>query len=273
MCPSYWLPTFNPLTTDYYLTIEEVTIARALESAWITIFLAFIGGYFLIKKRRWLGLYPLVWMITGYLLLSQHRPVWFHQHLLVSLPAAILAGIALGEVLQIIPELVRQRAFVNVSSLVTAVTLTGMIAIFVIQIPPNLAALKPRPSITNLGLRMSPNEIKFLHIMEEYAPRTHWIVTDRPILAFRVGLSVPPHLAVFSEKRLVSGELTEDQILNTIREWRPEQVLLARFSFPTIEAYLEQDYQLVHQKPQMKLYVRNDLILEEEVSVPTEQFQ
>ena len=92
-------------------------------------------------------------------------------------------------------------------------------------------------------------------------PRTRWIVTDRPIYAFRVGLPVPPHLAVFSEKRWVTEELTEDQVIDTIREWQPEQVLMGRYSYPSIEEYLKQDYQIVHQMPYKKLYLRKELTL------------
>jgi hypothetical protein len=259
--PQLLITHFAARTSDFYRLNADLTIFRQLETAWITVFLALISGLFLIRKRRWLALYPLIWMVTGYLLLSQHSPVWPHQHLLVSLPAAILAGISVGEVLIMTPHIVRQRAFHRFSGLVAAATLTGVVLILAVQTPLILGALKPRPSISNLGIRMSAKEVKFLHIMKDYAPSTRWIVTDRPIYAFRVGLPVPPHLAVFSEKRLVTGELTEDQVLNTIREWEPEQVLLARFSFPSVEAYLEQDYLIVHQKPQMKLYVRKEIIL------------
>jgi hypothetical protein len=95
--------------------------------------------------------------------------------------------------------------------------------------------------------------------MIQHAPRTHWVVTDSPMYAFRAGLPVPPHLAVISRKRLSTGALNESEILHTIREWKPEQVLIARFKFPSIVNYLEEHYRAIYFQDDKKLYLRGDL--------------
>jgi len=51
------------------------------------------------------------------------------------------------------------------------------------------------------------------------------MVTDAPMYAFLTDLAVPPYLAVISGKRIASGDLTEEQIINTISQYQPEQVL------------------------------------------------
>ena len=95
--------------------------------------------------------------------------------------------------------------------------------------------------------------------MVDYAPMTDWVVTDVPMYAFRAGLPVPPYLVVSSQKRMVTGSLNERQVLDIVREWRPEQVLLGRFYFPTVTKYLEDHYRLISPGSGPRLYLRNDL--------------
>jgi hypothetical protein len=56
-----------------------------------------------------------------------------------------------------------------------------------------------------------------------------WVFTDRPIYAFQAGLSVPPPMAVLSAKRLFSGTITERDLLDILRAYRPGYVLLERY--------------------------------------------
>lgn len=95
--------------------------------------------------------------------------------------------------------------------------------------------------------------------MNEYIDRTHWIVTDTPMYAFRVHRPVPPNLATFSAKRLATGSLTEQDILAAMREYQPEQVLMARFTIPALEAYLQENYTLILTEEFFRLFIRNDL--------------
>ena len=94
--------------------------------------------------------------------------------------------------------------------------------------------------------------------MYRFAPQTNWVMTDKPIYAFRVGLPIPPQIAVMTRKRLATGYLLEEQIIDAVMEWKPEQVLLGRFDFPSLERYLAEDYRLIHSRINMKLYVRKD---------------
>jgi hypothetical protein len=73
---------------------------------------------------------------------------------------------------------------------------------------------------------------------------------------------VPPSLATFSSKRLATGSLTEEDILTAMREYRPEQVLMARFEIPALESYLEENYNLILSAEYFRLFLRNDLIVD-----------
>ena len=95
--------------------------------------------------------------------------------------------------------------------------------------------------------------------MDTYIDQTHWIMTDMPMYAFRVGRPVPPDLATFSQKRLSTGSLTEEDILAAMREYQPEQVLIARFQIPALEEYVQERYTLILSVEFFRLYLRNDL--------------
>ena len=98
--------------------------------------------------------------------------------------------------------------------------------------------------------------------MNEYIEQTNWIMTDMPMYAFRVHRPVPPNIATFSSKRLATGSLTEEHIfLTAMREYRPEQVLMARFEIPALEAYLQENYPLILSVEFFRLFIRNDLNL------------
>jgi hypothetical protein len=95
--------------------------------------------------------------------------------------------------------------------------------------------------------------------MNEYSAQTHWIMTDLPMYAFRVHKPVPPILATISQKRLSTGSLTDADILAAMEEYRPEQVLIARFTIPALEDYLQKNYTLIYSPEYFRLFLRNDL--------------
>jgi len=109
------------------------------------------------------------------------------------------------------------------------------------------------------SLEFGEDTEKFLNRMIRYAPQSKWVVTDLPMYAFQAGLPVPPNLAVFSLKRFASGNLTEDDIVQTIQEYRPEQILLGRQEYPVIKKFLMERYTMIFTKGMVELYLRNDI--------------
>jgi hypothetical protein len=119
-----------------------------------------------------------------------------------------------------------------------------------------------QPRLTDFALRATPGKLKVLRTMSEYVDRTNWIMTDMPMYAFRIHRPVPPSVATFSSKRLATGSLTEKDILTAMREYRPEQVLMARFVIPGLEDYLKENYTLILSAEFFRLFIRNDLLPE-----------
>jgi hypothetical protein len=116
-----------------------------------------------------------------------------------------------------------------------------------------------RPRLRASGLDATSGKLRVIDKMNEYRDQTHWIMTDLPMYAFRVHKPVPPSLATISQKRLSTGSLTETDILAAMEEYQPEQVLMARFTLPVLEDYLQQNYTLIYSPEYFRLYLRNDL--------------
>ncbi len=116
-----------------------------------------------------------------------------------------------------------------------------------------------RPRLTDFSLRATSGKLRVLRTMREYTDQTHWIMTDMPMYAFRVRRPVPPSVATFSSKRLATGSLTEEDILTAMRDYQPEQVLMARFHIPALEAYLQEHYTLILSVEFFRLFLRNDI--------------
>ena len=230
-----------------------------LRESWAVLLLALLGVLFTIWKKNWLSLYLVAWAITALLLLSFHEPVWYHHQLLVTVPAALLAGIASGEGVRLLAGLLRQNRHFTPRSLVSILALVGLVLVMVDRYP-KIAPELSHPAYFLPGLDRAPwPEQMFLVKMANHAPETRWVVTNLPMYAFRVGLPVPPPLAVMSEKRIVTGELTEAQIIAIVQQVRPEQVLLGRREFPELEAVLKQDYRLLYSRGKRQLYLRKDI--------------
>jgi hypothetical protein len=87
------------------------------------------------------------------------------------------------------------------------------------------------------------------------------MVTDLPMIAFRAGIPVPPELAVISGKRFAAGELSEQEIIDEVKQYQPEQVLIGRFELPLLEQYLTGSYlPILDREGELRLYVRADLL-------------
>ena len=115
--------------------------------------------------------------------------------------------------------------------------------------------------MSGFKLQAPQHKLNVYLLMREYASQTNWVVTDMPLYAFLIRKPVPPNLATFSEKRLNTGSLTEEEILDTVREYKPEQVLLVFFELENLEEYLIRHYNLVYNNREYRLYIRKDLKL------------
>jgi 4-amino-4-deoxy-L-arabinose transferase-like glycosyltransferase len=228
-----WLKACKPRA--YVDNRNLIFLSRFKDSLHILI-LAFLGGIAALRSRSWTAMYLVAWVGIGFISLYVNVPFWHHQQLLVTIPAAILAAIAIGEGLS---ELQKSLQLRNGLGIAVGVFIWVLAVIFMAtSLPPVTQQLDLKlPNLRAQAVEISEDE-EILALMEEYAHLTNWVYTDRPMFAFRTQLPVPPYLAVLSKKRIAAGVLTEDQILEILVEYEPEQVLTGRLDLPVVQEYL-----------------------------------
>jgi 4-amino-4-deoxy-L-arabinose transferase-like glycosyltransferase len=239
---------------------ERYTINYHLQAAVPLLLLSLLGVWSTIYRRKWLSLYPLIWGILAYTLLSFYSPVLYHHQLLVTIPAAMLAAIGVAEGILFFLRAKPLSGWIRFQGLVGAVAVIGFVLVGLHYWPTVNGQLSNHPSIRGESLQATAGKLKVLNTMSDYIDQTHWIVTDMPMYAYLVKRPVPPILATFSRKRLVTGSLTDEDILTAVREYNPEQVLMARFTIPALNTYLESHYTLIASPEFFRLYLRNDIL-------------
>jgi 4-amino-4-deoxy-L-arabinose transferase-like glycosyltransferase len=235
------------------------TINVRLQAAVPLVILGMFGAFISIYRRNWLTLYPLAWAALAYVLFSFYSPVFYHHQLLITIPVTMMAAAAVGNGILSLFSLRRPSDLIRLQTLFGAIAAIGFLWVSLNYIPTLDRELMNQPRLTDFTLHATAGKLKVLRTMNEYADRTNWIMTDMPMYAFRVHRPVPPSVATFSSKRLATGSLTEEDILEAMREYRPEQVLMARFVIPGLEEYLEEHYTLILSAEFFRLFIRNDL--------------
>jgi hypothetical protein len=197
--------------------------------------LATLSIIVIFQKRQWDKIFPIAWLLTGFILLLNHRPVWYHHYLLISIPLTWLAsyGITLSY------NFFRQSNwYFNFHlSRLKKLTLSGfasgflILSILVIPIKIGIIQLENHQYIVQ-----SQERIGLVNIILANKKSTHWFFTDCPIYAFYSGLNIPPEIAVLSQIRIDSKSITSSQLLGVLETYRPEQVLLCKS--PLIRDYL-----------------------------------
>jgi 4-amino-4-deoxy-L-arabinose transferase-like glycosyltransferase len=224
--------------------------------------LTVFGGFYTILRKRWLFLYPLAWTVAAFIFLSNHLPVWTHQQLLVTIPAVFLSAVAGGEALSTLWGFLRARPGLDWQMLVGLACALLFGFALAVRFPPVLSAFNDKPTFKSPGFKQTSTEMQFLYQVIRFAPQTHWMVTDLPIYAFYARVPIPPNLAVFSMKRLTTGQLTEESIIETMQVYQPEQVLLGRqgVDLPLVRQYVKENYELFFSKHETELYVLDRIL-------------
>lgn len=238
---------------------DNYTINFQLESAMPLVMLGILGGIFVAYKRDWMMFYPLAWAGMAYIFLSFYKPVSYHHQLLITVPAAMLAAALVAEMLQVLTRIRQPAGLLRPQAVLGIVSILGFGWVLLQYAPTVQGQLMPSPQFSGFSLTATAGKIKVISDMEKYSKETNWIVTDMPMYAFIVKKPVPPILATFSRKRLITGSLSDQDILTAMRDYHPEQVLMARFVIPELEAYLQEHYTLVSSPEFFRLFVRKDL--------------
>lgn len=235
---------------------EGFTLFNMIGNLWPLFPMALAGSIIAVWRRQWLLLYAIVWATVAALMLAQHKPVRYHQILLVSIPAAMIVPSAAEGCWRLLQALMN-KGFFNWRGALALFLITGFVGGATIQLQKTWGELNDRIHWLN-SLDRTVWDWQMASEMAFYVSQTQWVVTDRPMFAFRFKLPVPPETAVMSEKRRLTTDINV-KLLETIREVQPELVVLGRFPWPQLIPYLQEHYRLVFLRPGRSLFVRSDV--------------
>jgi hypothetical protein len=220
--------------------------------------LAGLGIWLLLRRKIAVPKLPLYWLTTVLLALSFHQPLWDHYSLMVAIPVVWLATYGLEHSAPAFPTLSWplsnfQWRRLNLNALSTAMV------VFAIALMP--VKLGVNAVINHRIVQTSRQQSPVIAALMTFQPQTQWLFTDLPIASFYAHIKVPPELAVFSTKRIESGNLSNDVLLKILKTYQPEQVLLGRY--PTIQKalqpYLDVRYLQQYKQHGISLYVLKSL--------------
>lgn len=226
--------TSQPIEADIINYNSQEYLQFLFSQDYDYLFLAGIGAAAIILNKQREGFLPLIWLTTATLVLLNHKPIWYHHYTMLAIPIAWLGAYGFALVLNSFPAGWYSNFKQNIKKVSFPCFAIGLLVYLMIAIPAKpLTKPEKDPTVMQLVLK--------------YRESTHWVFTDRPIYAFYAGLLVPPEIAVMSRKRFNSGDLTLDYLLKILQTYRPEQIVLARWtqkikSDSKISAYIDQNY-------------------------------
>ncbi len=220
--------------------------------------LAGLGVWLLLRRSITAPKLPLYWLITVLVALSFHQPLWDHYSLMVLIPVVWLATYSLEHSILVFPTLQWPPKNLQWRHPSLSVLSTAMVMFAIVLVPVKLGI---NTIINHQLVQISRQQAPIIESLKAFQSQTQWLFTDLPIASFYTNLKVPPELAVFSTKRIESGNLSNDVLLKLLQTYQPEQVLLGRY--PTIrkalQPYLEAHYVQQYKQQQISLYVLKSL--------------
>jgi hypothetical protein len=174
-----------------------------------------ISAVILIVNRNPAIRVPLAWIAITVIALSFHRPLWKHHFLLFIVPLCWLAGAGMDQLKESIANYSKGNLLVK-KAVMFAIVMT--------------IAASSYPSLVGTHQRYSYREqnLEPLERLKWFASGSNWVITDFPLDAYRAELLVPPDLAVFSAKRVLTGKLTVDDVREAMDEFSAPQVSLRK---------------------------------------------
>jgi Dolichyl-phosphate-mannose-protein mannosyltransferase len=218
--------------------------------------LAIVGIRILGNKQGWGHQIPLLWLAIATIILLNHKPLWYHHYILLSIPLTWLASYAIALAISSGPE-----KFPSLSKLRHLAA--GLCILCVIAIPIKLTVIQWQNLVF---AKQSQEKFEIVQQVLDYKNKTKWLFTDNPIYAFYADLGVPPEIAVLSRKRVASGEVTREYLYNLIAKYQPEQVILERFPevYEPLRPYLETNYLKIEERGSLRHYVLRRIVEQQE---------
>ena len=224
---------------------------------------ALVGVVLLVLQQDWRRLaFPGVFLATVTIVHVMHRPWWFFYHLDFALPLAWLAGYGVADLFRLPlagkADPVRKFSLVPLASIVAGSFLLSAIG--------HGTVTRLISEVRRIGRISRVQETAVIDTMKKFRDGTHFAYTKGSIFPFHAGLMVPPELAVLSLKRRWSGRITDAEILETVRRYRPEQLLIEKNSDEFLTPFAATNYTVAYDDGWTQLYVTSQLFEKSTVS-------
>lgn len=239
------------------------------QAKWL-FWLAGIGVVAVALQRKWSLLVFAAWCVVGYIGLRNHAPIWYHHAVLITIPAALMAGALFAAVINgLWPFRLR---IVTLASAVTGIPGVVVLIVLLVQF-----AGRPHSTFSELRLAESARHRYFTALIGEIqklAPGNNVIVTDRQMYALNAGVSIPPNHGLTTSKRVDTGNLTADEFISEIEKYQPNQVVLVRAVLKAlgndIGQAIAKDYEPLIMIPrQAAIYVLRSILPEDRLALLT----
>jgi hypothetical protein len=208
-----------------------------------------IGGIVLCIRRvatERTAVLPLAWTTYTLLLFGLHRPWWNYYYIHTAIPLCWCAAIGINALWA---NARWPQAKVCCVLLALYVQCAG-------------AWLIERLYLEVQSVRLSPQTFTcpFLKTLDRFRDTARWLYTEEPVYSFYANIPMPPDLAVVVLKRYWSGEMTPKRLVDDLRFYKPELMLLKNDSNPRpFHDLVDQEYRLIYIDSDNLLYVRKSV--------------
>lgn len=218
-------------------------IWRMILTDYDTALLALIGIILLVRQKRWDSFFPVLCLALTLVILLIHRPVWYHYYLPVSIPLNWLAAISFSGFFH---THLRRRWFTgkNAYSVFLRWVTAAVMILTILRLPGKYCRIRK-----SVWEGSGHEEHRVVELLSKYRKDTRWIFTDRPIFAFYANILVPPELALITEKRKFTDDLSQHYLIDKLEKYKPKLILLNKFKYlgPQVTSYIERNYHKVYQ--------------------------
>lgn len=234
------------------------TIHESMRRDWEVVVLAGLGTALLALRRRGTLMIAPAWCGAAYWALRTQSLVWYHHYLLLTVPGCMIAGVAVGDLFA--------RGWPSESRIASAMNTVVRVAALLVTVALVAALVRGEKKEPSPVPEWSDRDSFALELIKAYPKRSDVIVADRPMFACAAGYEVPPNLAVISQKRLATHNLTVQQFLETIDRERPEHVIFSwklpdEFAQGLVDT-MNDHYKLVYadmEQIRLRVFVRSDV--------------
>ena len=241
---------------DFSQLLKPYLLARGLKSMpdqniryWLLqeydiILLAICSFIFLRRQDRKNFIAPLITLILGLVVFSNHSPRWYHHRLWIIIPLSWVASFGFYTLYDHVKKAWKNKGKPVKRRPAAVILILGIAVIFsLVTLPFKYGR------ITSELQYVLPDHGNAVALMKKYRSQTNFVVTDMPIIAFYADIPVHPYLASVSPKMMRIGLLTASDYLKIIREEHPGLIFFERFEAlkEEIAPYLQKDYALEYE--------------------------